>query len=85
MDDLHCRVLYLPRFCSDRGQSAGKRALVVSMKNRVAIQCDLSPELFKRYTALREKLGLSNRSFMERILLDALPRWDKVRFPGDAP
>jgi len=55
------------------------------MKTRVAIQCDLPPELFKRYTALREKLGLSNRSFMERILLDALPRWDKVRFPGDAP
>jgi hypothetical protein len=53
------------------------------MNDRAAIQCDLSPELFKRFTALRKKLGMSNRGLLERILLEALPRWEHVTFPGD--
>jgi hypothetical protein len=52
------------------------------MKDRAAIQCDLSPELFKRYTALRKKLGMSNRGLIERILQEALPRWEQVTYPG---
>ena len=53
------------------------------MTDRTAIQCDLSPELFKSFTALRKKLGMSNRSLLERILLEALPRWENVTLPGD--
>ena len=53
------------------------------MKDRVAIQCDLSPELFERFTALRKKLGMSNRSLLERILIESLPRWEQVTLPGE--
>jgi hypothetical protein len=60
-------------------------AVVVGMtpNPRAALQCDISPELFKRFTALRKKLGMSNRSLLERILLEALARWEHVTFPGD--
>jgi len=51
------------------------------MMVRAALQCDISPELFKRFTALRKKLGMSNRSLLERILLEALPRWEAVPEP----
>jgi hypothetical protein len=53
------------------------------MKDRTAIQCDLSPELFKRFSALRKRLGMGNRALLERILLEALPRWEQVTLPGD--
>ena len=55
----------------------------MTMNPRAALQCDISPELFKRFTALRKKLGMSNRSLLERILLEALPRWENVTLPGD--
>lgn len=45
-------------------------------------QCDLTLEVFNRLTAVREKLGMSKRSLMERILLEALPRWEQVNLPG---
>jgi len=54
------------------------------MTDRIAIQCDLSPELFKRFAALRKKLGMSNRALLERILIESLPRWENVTLPGDA-
>lgn len=50
---------------------------------RAAIQSDVSPELFKRFAELRHRLGMSNRSLLERILLEALPRWERVTLPGD--
>jgi hypothetical protein len=53
------------------------------MTDRIAIQCDLSPELFKRFAALRKKLGMSNRALLERILIESLPRWEQVTLPGD--
>jgi len=53
------------------------------MKDRTAIQCDLSPEILRRFTELRKKLGMSNRALLERILLEALPRWELVTLPGD--
>jgi len=53
------------------------------MKDRTAIQCDLSPEILRRFTELRKKLGMSNRALLERILLEALPRWEQVTLPGD--
>jgi len=40
------------------------------MKDRTAIQCDLSPELFKRFAALRQRLGMGNRALLERILIE---------------
>ena len=53
------------------------------MKDRAAIQCDLSPEIFERFTALRKRLGMGNRGLLERVLLEALPRWEQVTYPGD--
>ena len=53
------------------------------MKDRTAIQCDLSPELFKRFAALRKRLGMGNRALLERILIEALPRWENVTLPGE--
>ena len=53
------------------------------MTDRYAIQSDVSPELFKRFAELRQRLGMSNRSLLERILLEALPRWENVTLPGD--
>ena len=53
------------------------------MKDRTAIQCDISPELFTRFTALRKRLGMGNRGLLERVLLEALPRWEQVTYPGD--
>jgi len=50
---------------------------------RAALQCDISPELFKRFTALRKRLGMGNRGLLERVLLEALPRWEQVIYPGD--
>jgi hypothetical protein len=51
------------------------------MTERTAIQCDLSPELFTRFAALRKKFGMGNRGLLERILLEALPRWEAVPEP----
>ena len=53
------------------------------MTDRTAIQCDLSPELFTRFVALRKRLGMGNRALLERILVEALPRWENVTLPGD--
>jgi hypothetical protein len=53
------------------------------MTERAAIQSDVSPELFKRFAELRQRLGMSNRALLERILLEALPRWENVTLPGD--
>jgi hypothetical protein len=53
------------------------------MKDRAAVQCDLSPAIFERFTTLRKRLGMSNRGLLERILLEALPRWEQVTYPGD--
>ena len=55
----------------------------MTMNPRAALQCDISPELFKRFTALRKKLGMSNRSLLERILIESLPRWEQVTLPGE--
>lgn len=51
------------------------------MKDRAAIQCDVSPELFERFSALRKRLGMGNRGLLERVLLEALQRWEQVTYP----
>ena len=53
------------------------------MTERTALQCDLSPEQFKRFAALRKRLGMGNRALLERILIEALPRWENVTLPGE--
>jgi hypothetical protein len=52
-------------------------------EKRAAFQCDLSPEIFERFAALRKRLGMGNRGLLERILIEALPRWEQVIYPGD--
>jgi hypothetical protein len=53
------------------------------MTERTAIQCDISPEILRRFTELRKKLGMSNRALLERILIESMPRWELVTLPSD--
>lgn len=49
---------------------------------RAALQCDLEPEMMLRFVVVRDRLGMSNRSLIERILRFALPRYEKTKLPG---
>ena len=51
------------------------------MADDVLLQVAIEPELMARVVTQRERLGMTSREFMRRLLLEALPRWEATPDP----
>lgn len=51
------------------------------MSSDVLLQASITSELFDRFQTQRERFGWTNREFIERLLSEALPRWEATPDP----
>jgi len=45
------------------------------------LQAEIDPELARRFAKLRERLGMSAKTLLTRVLIEALPRWEDMPEP----
>lgn len=50
--------------------------------NETLLQSPIDTSIYDRFVAQREKFGMTNREFLSRVLLEALPRWEAAPEPA---
>lgn len=51
------------------------------MADTSLLQASIRSELFERFQRQRERFGWTNTEFMDRLLSEALPRWEAALEP----
>lgn len=52
------------------------------MDDPILLQVMIDADVHRRVSEQRQKLGMSLREFMRRLLLEALPRWEAAAPPS---